>query len=127
MNMTSSPSRALLSFSDAAKAHLKTLFQTAPTAQALKIGLKNAGCAGMSYTMDFVDNIAPQDEVVLCDDMKIVIEMKSLLFLIGMHLDYKQEKLRSGFVFVNPNQTDACGCGESVKLVPAAVSGESDS
>src|SRR5690606_24078376 len=85
----------------------------------IRIGLKNKGCAGMSYVIDTVSNVNPDDEVVEHPDFKIVIEMKSLLFLLGTEMDFKKEKLRSGFVFTNPNQTDACGCGESVKLVPA--------
>lgn len=85
----------------------------------IRIGLKNKGCAGMSYIIDAITEADNGDEVIDFLDFKIVIETKSLLFLLGMQMDFKKEKMRSGFVFNNPNQTDACGCGESVKLVEA--------
>ncbi|MEM6604020.1 MAG: iron-sulfur cluster assembly accessory protein [Pseudomonadota bacterium] len=112
---------AAISFTDAAKAHIQDMFKNAPEGTiAIKLGLKNAGCAGMSYVMNFTNSVEPLDEVVPCGEVNIVIEAKSLLFLLGTRMDYQIDKLRSGFVFENPNQTDACGCGESVKLIPAA-------
>jgi len=85
----------------------------------LRLGLKNAGCAGMEYTMEYATDIAPHDEVVEEKGVTILIDPKAILFLLGTEMDYEVSKLSSGFVFNNPNQTDACGCGESVTLVPA--------
>ncbi|MEM9704618.1 MAG: iron-sulfur cluster assembly accessory protein [Pseudomonadota bacterium] len=84
-----------------------------------KIGVKYGGCAGMEYTMDYATEAAPLDEVVEDNGVKILIDPKAILFLIGTQIDFVTEKLSQRFVFNNPNQTDACGCGESVTIVPA--------
>lgn len=84
----------------------------------LRLGLKNAGCAGMEYTMEYATQAAPHDEVVEDKGVMILIDPKAILFLLGTEMDYAASKLSSGFVFNNPNQTDACGCGESVTLTP---------
>ena len=84
----------------------------------VKIGVKNGGCAGMEYTMDYATEAAPLDEVVEGNGIKILIDPKAILFLIGTRIDFITEKLSQRFVFNNPNQTDACGCGESVTIVP---------
>ena len=85
----------------------------------VRIGVKNAGCAGMSYTMDFAQEIGRFDEVVEDKGVKIVIDAKAVMYLLGTEMDFKTEKLSSTFVFNNPNQTSACGCGESVAITPA--------
>ncbi len=85
----------------------------------VKIGVKNGGCAGMEYTMDYATTIEPLDEVVEENGIKILIDPKAILFLIGTQIDFVTEKLSQRFVFNNPNQTDACGCGESVTIIPA--------
>ncbi|MEM9015224.1 MAG: iron-sulfur cluster assembly accessory protein [Pseudomonadota bacterium] len=84
----------------------------------VKIGVKNGGCAGMEYTMDYATEAGPMDEVVEENGIKILIDPKAILFLIGTEIDFVTEKLSQRFVFKNPNQTDACGCGESVTIVP---------
>ena len=86
----------------------------------VRVGVKNGGCAGMTYTMEYADKVAPSDELVEDKGVRVLIDPKAVLFLIGTEMDYKTEKLSAQFVFNNPNQTSACGCGESVQLKPAA-------
>jgi iron-sulfur cluster assembly protein len=86
---------------------------------AVRVGVKNGGCAGMSYTMEYADKIQPLDEIVEDKGVRILIDPKAVLFLLGTEMDYKVDKLSAQFVFNNPNQTAACGCGESVQLEPA--------
>ncbi len=88
--------------------------------QGVRVGVTNGGCAGMSYTMDYADQAKPFEEVMEDKGVKIFIDPKAILFLIGTELDFVQEKLGARFVFNNPNQTSACGCGESVQITPAA-------
>jgi iron-sulfur cluster assembly protein len=90
-------------------------------AAGLRIGVKNGGCAGMEYTMEWADAASPLDEVVEDRGVRLLIDAKAVLFLIGTEMDYQTGALKSGFVFNNPNQTSACGCGESVQLKPAAT------
>jgi iron-sulfur cluster assembly protein len=85
----------------------------------VRVGVKNGGCAGMAYTMEYAEKVAPADEVVEDKGVRVLIDPKALLFLLGTEMDYKTEKLSAQFVFNNPNQTSACGCGESVELKPA--------
>ena len=88
---------------------------------ALRVGVKNGGCAGQEYTFAYAEQIEPLDEVVEDKGVTILIEPKAVLFLIGSEIDYETTKLASKFVFRNPNETDACGCGESVTIIPAAA------
>ena len=87
--------------------------------QGVRVGVTNGGCAGMSYTMDYAESALPLDEVIEDKGVKIFIEPKAILFLIGTEMDFVTEKLGARFVFNNPNQTAACGCGESVSITPA--------
>ena len=86
----------------------------------VRVGVKNGGCAGMTYTMEYAERIEAADEVVEDKGVCVLIDPKAVLFLIGTEMDYKTDKLSAQFVFNNPNQTSACGCGESVQLKPAA-------
>ncbi|RMF01295.1 MAG: Fe-S cluster assembly scaffold SufA [Alphaproteobacteria bacterium] len=86
----------------------------------LRVGVKNAGCAGMEYTIDYAESVNPRDDVVEDKGVKLFIDPKAVLFLLGTEMDYRVDKLSSGFVFNNPNQTSACGCGESVAITPAS-------
>jgi iron-sulfur cluster assembly protein len=87
----------------------------------LRIGVKKGGCAGMEYTMEWAAERKPLDEVVEQHGARVLIDPKAVMYLLGTEMDYRVEKLSSQFVFLNPNQTGACGCGESVNLAPAAV------
>ncbi|HSR79987.1 MAG TPA: iron-sulfur cluster assembly accessory protein [Hyphomicrobiaceae bacterium] len=91
-------------------------------APGLRIGVKKGGCAGMEYTMEWTADKKPFDEVVEHDGARVLIDAKAVIYLLGSEMDYKTDKLASQFVFTNPNQTGACGCGESVNLAP--VSGD---
>ena len=86
----------------------------------LRIGVKNGGCAGMQSTMEWAEEQKPFDEVVEDKGVKVLIDAKAMMFLLGTEMDYQASALKSGFVFNNPNQVSACGCGESVQLKPAA-------
>lgn len=87
----------------------------------LRVGVVNGGCAGMEYVMDYADAPEPLDEVVEENGVTVLIEAKAILFLLGSQIDYEVTPLHEKFVFNNPNQTDACGCGESVTIVPAVA------
>lgn len=86
----------------------------------LRVGVKNGGCAGQEYTLEYASERLPLDEVVEDKGVTILIEPKAVLFLVGSEIDFEATKLASKFVFRNPNETDACGCGESVTIIPAA-------
>jgi iron-sulfur cluster assembly protein len=87
----------------------------------LRVGVKNGGCAGQEYVLAYAEAPEPLDEVVEDKGVQIVVDSKAVLFLIGAEIDYEVSRLASKFVFRNPNQTDACGCGESVTIVPAST------
>jgi iron-sulfur cluster assembly protein len=87
----------------------------------LRVGVKNGGCAGQSYTVEYAHEIRPNDEVVEDRGVKILVDPKAVLFLLGTEMDYRADKMQAQFVFNNPNQISACGCGESVQLKPAEV------
>lgn len=90
-----------------------------PSVAGLKIGVKKGGCAGMEYTLDWTDAVAKFDEVVEQDGARVIVDPQAVLYLLGTEMDWKVDKLSAQFVFNNPNQASACGCGESVNLVPA--------
>jgi iron-sulfur cluster assembly protein len=117
------PRPQVMRLSEAAASRIKELMAKAGRPIAgLRVGVKNGGCAGMEYTMEYVETIAPTDDVVEDKGVMLVVDPKAVLFLIGTEMDWKVDKLSSQFVFNNPNQTSACGCGESVLLTPAAES-----
>ena len=117
---TARPRPQAMRLSDAAAARIRELISTSDRPIAgLRVGVKNGGCAGMSYTMEYAEAVNASDEVIEDKGVRILIDPKAILFLIGTEMDYKTDKLASQFVFNNPNQTSACGCGESVALTPA--------
>ena len=117
---TARPRPQVMRLSDAAAARIKDIMATADRPFAgVRVGVKNGGCAGMSYTMEYAEKVNPTDEVIEEKGITLMIDPKAVMFLIGTEMDYKSEKLSAQFVFNNPNQTSACGCGESVLLTPA--------
>ncbi len=110
-----------MTLTDAAAARVHEIIANADKPIAgLRVGVRNGGCAGMSYTMEFAESVSPLDEVVEDKGVKLLIDPKALLFLLGAQMDFKVDKLASTFVFKNPNETSACGCGESVAITPVA-------
>jgi iron-sulfur cluster assembly protein len=106
--------------SDAAAARIRDIMVKAEGRYAgVRVGVTNGGCAGMSYTMDYAEGAGPLDEVVEDHGVLIFIDPKAIMFLVGTQMDFVRDKLAARFVFNNPNQTAACGCGESVTLAPA--------
>ena len=113
------PRPKVVSLTDAAAERVKAIMATSAKPY-LRVGVKNGGCAGMEYVMEYADVVEPLDEVVEDRDVKILIKANAVLFLLGSIIDHETTKLASKFVFRNPNQTDACGCGESVTIAPAS-------
>ena len=118
---TARPRPQVMRLTDAAADRIKAIMAKADKPIAgVRVGVKNGGCAGMAYTMEYAESAAKFDEVVEDKGIKLLIDPKAVLFLLGTEMDFKVDKLSSTFVFNNPNQTSACGCGESVQLTPAA-------
>jgi iron-sulfur cluster assembly protein len=115
------PRPQVMRLTEAAAARIRALMARAGNPRsALRIGVKKGGCAGMEYTLDWAEEQGRFDEVIEDKGARVLIDSKAVMFLLGTEMDYQVDKLRSGFVFNNPNQTSACGCGESVQLTPAA-------
>jgi iron-sulfur cluster assembly protein len=115
----------VMRLTDAAADRIKAVMAKAerPIA-AVRVGVKNGGCAGMAYTMEYAEAVNPLDEVIEEKGVRILVDPKAILFLLGTEMDYKVDRLSAQFVFNNPNQTAACGCGESVQIEP--VRGQTD-
>ncbi len=113
------PRPQVMRLTDAAATRIRELTERADHPIAgLRVGVKNGGCAGMSYTMEWAETAGPHDEVVEDKGVRVLVDPKAVLFLLGTRMDFRTDKLSSGFVFENPNQTSACGCGESVAITP---------
>jgi iron-sulfur cluster assembly protein len=114
------PRPQVIRLTDAAAERIKYVIANAvEPVVGVRVGVKNGGCAGMSYTMEYAKRIEKSDELVEDRGVRVLIDPKAVLFLLGTEMDYKTDKLSAQFVFNNPNQTSACGCGESVHLKPA--------
>lgn len=111
----------VMTMTSAAAARVRQLMDSNPKALGLRIGIQKGGCAGMEYTMAVAEEKGPHDEVIEDQGAVLLIEPTAIMYLLGTEMDYKTDKLASQFVFNNPNQTGACGCGESVNLVPSAA------
>jgi iron-sulfur cluster assembly protein len=110
----------VMSLTDTAADRIKAIIADADRPIAgLRVGVKNGGCAGMSYTMEYADGPQPGEDTIEDKGVTVFIDPKAVLFLLGTQMDFQTTKLASQFVFNNPNQTSACGCGESVAITPA--------
>lgn len=118
---TRRPRPKVVTLSDRAAERVKEIMAKADNDYlGLRVGVKNGGCAGQEYVLEYADAVGPLDEVVEDKGVTILIEPKAVLFLIGTEIDYETTRLAAKFVFRNPNETDACGCGESVTIQPAS-------
>lgn len=114
------PRPQVMTLTEAAAHRIRAIMAGKPGIVGLRLGVKNGGCAGMEYTMSWAEAQDKFDEVVEDKGVKVLIDPKAIMFLLGTEMDYKVDRLSSQFVFNNPNQKSACGCGESVNLVPVA-------
>ena len=121
---TARPRPQVMRLTDAAASRIKAIMAKADKPFAgVRVGVKNGGCAGMAYTMEYAESVAKFDEVVEDKGVKLLIDPKAVMFLLGTEMDFKVDKMAATFIFKNPNQTGACGCGESVSLTPAKLPG----
>jgi iron-sulfur cluster assembly protein len=118
--VSASRSLRIMTLTDAAASRVREVISAAEKPiLGIRVGVKNGGCAGMSYTMDYAEAKNPFDEVIEDKGVTVLIDPKAVLFLLGTEMDVKTDKFASTFVFRNPNETSACGCGESVAITPA--------
>ena len=111
---------AIMTLTEAAAARVNAIVaNSGPEAKGIRVGIKKGGCAGMEYTVDLVTEPNPKDDLITRDGASVWVEPSAVLYLLGTQMDFEVTTLRSGFTFHNPNQTSACGCGESVELKPA--------
>lgn len=114
----------VLSLTDAAKSRLGEIMSANDGAEGIRVGIKKGGCAGMEYTVDLVNEPDDNADKIETDNGNVYVARDATLFLLGTQMDFEVTKLRTGFVFNNPNQSSACGCGESVELTPAEMTPE---
>lgn len=111
---------AVMTMTDDAAARVNAIVgNSGPDAKGVRVGIKKGGCAGMEYTIDLVTEPNPKDDLIERNGAKVWVEPSAVLYLLGTEMGFETTTLRSGFIFTNPNQTSACGCGESVELKPA--------
>ena len=106
--------KAPIEISDSAAERIKTLLESrGKPSEGIRVGVKKGGCSGLAYTIEYADSVNKFEEVVQDKGVKVIIDPKAILYLIGTRMDFVEEKMKSGFVFVNPNEKGRCGCGES--------------
>ena len=109
-------SEQIIKISDNAVARIKQIMSHAKDSTiGVRVGVKSGGCAGMAYIMEYATDIKPNEEIIEEKGVKILIDPKAIMYLLGTEMDYKKDKFSSSFVFNNPNETERCGCGESFK------------
>jgi len=116
----------VMTMTDAAAARVREIVETRAGARGIRVGIKKGGCAGMEYTVDLVTEPSAKDDHVERDGAHVYVAPEAALFLLGTEMDFEVTRLRTGFVFKNPNQSSACGCGESVELKPADLKALAD-
>jgi|SRR5215831_8741098 len=122
--MATRPRPQVMRLTEAAAARVRALLaQAGRPVVGVRVGVTKGGCAGMTYKVEYADAIKPGDEVIEEKGARVLIDPTAVLFLLGTEMDYKVDKLSAQFVFNNPNETSACGCGESVQLTPADQEG----
>tara|TARA_B100000579_G_scaffold391313_1_gene366433 strand:+ start:919 stop:1254 length:336 start_codon:yes stop_codon:yes gene_type:complete len=110
-------SEKVIKLSDKAVSRIKEIMSQAQKSTiGVRVGVKSGGCAGMSYIMEYATNIKPNEEVIEDKGVKVLIDPKAIMYLLGTEMDYKKDKFSSQFIFKNPNETERCGCGESFKI-----------
>ena len=110
-------SNQILKLSENAVQRIKEIMTLNKTkAVGVRIGVKSGGCAGMSYIMEYAEDVKPNEEVIEEKGIKVFIDPKAIMYLLGTEMDYKKDKFSSQFIFKNPNETERCGCGESFKV-----------
>jgi iron-sulfur cluster assembly protein len=118
------PSPQVMRLTDAAAARVRDILANADRpVVGVRVGVTKGGCAGMTYKIEYADALKPGDEVVEREGARVLVDPAAVLFLLGTEMDYRTDKLSAQFVFKNPNETSACGCGESVQLTPADQGG----
>ena len=107
----------IIKLSENAAIRIKEIMSSAGSnAIAVRVGVKSGGCAGLSYVMEYAEDIKPNEEIIDQKGVKVLIDPKAIMYLLGTEMDYKKEKFSSQFIFKNPNETERCGCGESFKI-----------
>ena len=107
----------IIKLSENAAVRIKEIMSSADSnAIAVRVGVKSGGCAGLSYVMEYAEDIKPNEEIIDQKGVKVLIDPKAIMYLLGTEMDYKKEKFSSQFIFKNPNETERCGCGESFKV-----------
>jgi iron-sulfur cluster assembly protein len=107
----------IIKLSENAAIRIKEIMSSADSnAIAVRVGVKSGGCAGLSYVMEYAEDIKPNEEIIDQKGVKVLIDPKAIMYLLGTEMDYKKEKFSSQFIFKNPNETERCGCGESFKI-----------
>ncbi|ABR74236.1 iron-sulfur cluster assembly protein IscA [Actinobacillus succinogenes] len=105
-----------ITLSETALNRVRTFLQNRGSGIGLRLGVKTSGCSGLAYVLEFVDQLSDEDQIFQQDDVKIIVDKKSLVYLDGTQLDFVKEGLNEGFKFTNPNIKDQCGCGESFSV-----------
>ena len=110
-------SKQVITLSDRAAERVKEIMASAnEQIVGVRVGVASGGCAGMSYVIEYAKNVNPNDEIIEDKGVKVLIDPKAIMYLLGTEMDYKKEELSSTFIFKNPNETERCGCGESFKI-----------